>query len=86
MAFTETFTCNVCEKPKSEEVEDWWLAWEENISPMPGVEQPVLRVTHWNDFLAHSAEVKHLCGIQCAQTLLGRWMQSAGRLSLNKSV
>lgn len=85
MAWTETFTCNVCEKAKSEEADDWWLAWEETTSPVPGVQQPVLKVTHWNDFLSHDAEVKHLCGAQCAQTLLDRWMQSADGPPLNKS-
>jgi hypothetical protein len=78
MAWTETFSCNVCGKPKSEEANDWWLAWEERISPLPKVEQPVLKVTRWNDFLSHDAGVKHLCGAQCAQTLLDRWMRTAG--------
>lgn len=74
MAFTETFLCNVCGKPKSEEACDWWLAWQECVSPVPKVEQPVLKVSRWNDFLAHDAVVKHLCGARCAQTLLDRWM------------
>ncbi len=50
----------------------------EAISPTPEVEQPVLKVTHWNVFLSHDASTKHLCGARCAQTLLDRWMRTAG--------
>jgi len=78
MAWTETFLCNVCGKEKSEEANDWWLAWEEEMSPLPNVEQPMLKVTHWNDFLSHDASARHLCGARCAQTLLDRWMRTAG--------
>ncbi|MGC2162644.1 MAG: hypothetical protein WA634_12090 [Silvibacterium sp.] len=78
MAWIETFFCNVCNKAKSEEADDWWLAWEEAMSPTPKVEQPVLKVTHWNEFLSHDAGVKHLCGARCAQTLLDRWMHAIG--------
>lgn len=75
MAFTEAFHCDVCGKPKGEEVEDWWLAWTETISPVPGEpEQPVMRLTRWHPFLAHSAEVRHLCTATCVYTLMGRWM------------
>lgn len=76
MAWTETFFCNVCRKEKTEEAADWWLAWEETLSPSPDVQQPMLKVTHWNGFLAHDATAKHLCGARCAQTLLDRWMHS----------
>lgn len=78
MAWTETYSCDVCGKEKNEEAEDWWLAWGEAISPTPEVEQPVLKVTHWNVFLSHDATTKHLCGARCAQTLLDRWMRTAG--------
>jgi hypothetical protein len=79
MAFTETFRCDVCNKTKSEESEDWWLAWTETISPLPGeAEQPVIKVTPWHPFLAHSAEVRHLCGARCVHTLTDRWMTAEG--------
>ncbi len=78
MAWTETFFCNVCNKAKREEADDWWLAWEESMSPTPRSEQPVLKVTHWNEFLSHDATVKHLCGARCAQTLVDRWMHQVG--------
>jgi hypothetical protein len=76
MAFTETFSCDVCGKEKSEESNDWWLAWDEVTSPTPEVRQPVLKMTHWNAFLSHDATAKHLCGARCAQTLLDRWMHA----------
>lgn len=76
MAWTETFHCDVCSKEKNEETEDWWLAWLEVTSPSPGsAEQAVMHVTKWNNFLAHSSEVRHLCGGSCVHTLMGRWMQ-----------
>ncbi len=79
MAFTETFHCNVCGKAKSEESEDWWLAWTETLSPAPGdPEQKAMKVTPWNSFLAHSAEMRHLCGASCVNTMMGRWMLTKG--------
>ena len=77
MAWTESFHCNVCGRAKSEDQHDWWLAAVESVSPTPSApEQPVLRVTPWNDFVAHSADIRHLCGARCAQTELDRWMTS----------
>lgn len=77
MAWTETFSCNICGKAKSEEAEDWWLAWEEKTSPGPEMEEPVFKVAHWNSLLAHDSGVKHLCGGRCVQTQLDRWMHTA---------
>ncbi len=75
MAFTETYHCDVCGKAKNEESLDWWLAWNEQFSPVPeAAEQPILKVTPWNMLLSHEANVKHLCGARCAQTLMDRWM------------
>lgn len=75
MAFTESFHCDVCGKAKSDESEDWWLAWTETMSPLPGEPgQPQMRVTPWHGLLAHSAETRHLCGARCVQTLMDRWM------------
>lgn len=77
MAFSEEFFCDVCNSPKNEESEDWWLAWTETISPLPGQpEQTVMKLTPWHSFLAHSADVRHLCGARCAHTLMDRWMLS----------
>jgi hypothetical protein len=75
MAWTESFHCDVCNKEKSEEAEKWWLAWTETLKPASGdPEQRLVRVTPWNSFLAHSAEVRHLCGASCVHTLMDRWM------------
>lgn len=77
MAFTETYHCDVCGKQRGDSEEDWWLAWTENVEPVPSAPaQPVLKLTPWNLLLCHSAGVKHLCGGQCAQTLLDRWMHA----------
>ena len=77
MAWTETYSCDVCGKAKSEEFRDWWLAWSEKFSPTPSdPEQPVLKITRWNAFLSHDADAKHLCGGRCAQTIMDRWMHT----------
>jgi hypothetical protein len=77
MAFSEEFYCDICNSPKNEKSEDWWLAWTETISPLPGQpEQTVIKITPWHSFLAHSADVRHLCGARCAHTLMDRWMLS----------
>lgn len=79
MAWTETFSCDVCGKEKSETADDWWLAWDEKITPLPDIEQPLLRLTHWGSFLSHDSSAKHLCGARCAQTLLDRWMHATNQ-------
>jgi hypothetical protein len=76
MAWSETFHCDVCGKEKREESEDWWLAWTETLSPAAREpEQPAMKVTAWNGFLSHSAEMRHLCGARCVHTVMDRWMQ-----------
>ncbi|HVJ09329.1 MAG TPA: hypothetical protein VM554_13190 [Acidisarcina sp.] len=75
MAWTETYHCDVCNKPKKQREDDWWLAWTEEMTPaenMPA--QPVLKLTPWNVLLAHGPGVKHLCGARCAQTQMDRFM------------
>lgn len=76
MAWTEAFHCDVCGKEKNEQSTDWWLAWTETLSPAEGEpEQTAMKLTPWNSFLSHSAEMQHLCGARCLHTLLDRWMQ-----------
>jgi hypothetical protein len=75
VAWSETFHCDVCGKAKSEEAGDWWLSWTERLAPVAGEPiQPVLKITPWHVILSHDANVKHLCGARCAQTLMDRWM------------
>jgi hypothetical protein len=75
MAFTETYHCDVCAKARGD-AEDWWLALTEPASLFPGApEQPMLKLTPWNILLSHAANVRHLCGARCAQTLMDRWMR-----------
>jgi hypothetical protein len=75
MAWTENYHCDVCGRAKFENQHDWWLAFPETISPtLNAPEQPVFRLTPWNEFLSHSSDVRHYCGARCAQTELGRWM------------
>ena len=76
MAWTETFHCDVCSKEKKEGSTDWWLAWPEKFSAAEGeADQTAMKVAAWNNFLAHSAEIQHLCGARCVHTILDRWMQ-----------
>jgi hypothetical protein len=75
MAWAETFRCDVCSKEKREESEDWWLAWTEKFSPAEGeADQRSVKVTPWNNFLSHSADIQHLCGARCVHTIMDRWM------------
>ena len=74
MAYSESYTCDVCGKQKSEK-DRWWLAWVDCFEGQSAVEdQPLLKLTRWQTFHAHSAGVKHLCGARCAGTLMDRWM------------
>jgi hypothetical protein len=75
MAWTETFHCNVCNKEKSEQAGDWWLATFDTTTGAPGASpQPTMTVVRWDNVLAHSSEVRHLCGARCVHTLMDRWM------------
>ncbi|HZY71553.1 MAG TPA: hypothetical protein VFE22_00435 [Edaphobacter sp.] len=74
MAYSESYTCDVCGKQKSEK-DRWWLAWVDCFEGQSAAEdQPLLKVTRWQRSHAHSAGVKHLCGALCAGTLMDRWM------------
>lgn len=75
MAFSESYHCDVCGKEKQEGSHDWWLIWDDVFTPPRSEQgQPLLQVTAWNLFQAHSAGTRHVCGAACAQTLLNRWM------------
>jgi hypothetical protein len=74
MAYSESYTCDVCGTKKGEGG-DWWLAWVDCIpGQKPADEQPLIQLTRWQRAHAHSEAVKHLCGARCAGTLMDRWM------------
>ena len=74
MAFSESYHCDVCSKAKGA-TETWWLSWVDCYSAHDGAQdQSLLKFTRWEPVLAHSADVKHLCGARCAGTLMDRWM------------
>lgn len=75
MAWTETFHCDVCNKQKKEDSEDWWLVWDDPVTPTAGDSaEPAIRIMLWNNFVSHSTEMRHLCGAVCLHTMLDRWM------------
>ncbi|MBV9075618.1 MAG: hypothetical protein JOZ10_18500 [Acidobacteria bacterium] len=78
MTWTETFHCEICGKQKGS-VDHWWLAWMERYRPpFPEAEErPLLKIYPWDNMSAHDADVKHLCGQACLQTLVARWMNAA---------
>ena len=75
MAWTETYHCDVCRRArmKTSTTGGWPRSTRSRRLPTRP-HQPLLRLTPWNEFLSHSADVKHLCGARCAQTELDRWM------------
>jgi hypothetical protein len=73
MAYSESYTCDVCGKKK--ESDGWWLAWVDCFpGPKPEEDQPLIKLTRWQTYHAHSDGVQHLCGARCAGTLMDRWM------------
>ncbi len=75
MSWTESYHCDVCGKAKGDTGGSWWLAWMGTTAGEAGSEnEPMLKMTGWNRTLSHAAEVRHLCGSRCAQTMLSRWM------------
>ena len=74
MAVTESYVCDVCGKHKGTS-EQWWLAWVDCFpGPKPELDQPLIKLTRWQQSHAHSAGVRHLCGARCAGTMMDRWM------------
>src|SRR5215470_11616716 len=74
MAYSESYTCDVCGKKKADG-EGWWLAWIDCFpGQRPEEDQPLIKLTRWQVYQAHSDGVKHLCGARCAGTLMDRWM------------
>lgn len=56
-------------------------------------ERPTLKIYPWENMSAHDADVKHLCGQACIQTMVARWMnttmntaQAPLRTSIGKSI
>jgi hypothetical protein len=74
MAYSESYTCDVCGKQKAGS-ESWWLAWVDCFQgETPDQDQPLIKLTRWQSHHAHSAGVKHLCGARCSGTMMDRWM------------
>lgn len=74
MAYSESYTCDVCGKQKAGS-ESWWLAWVDCFQgESPEQDQPLIKLTRWQSQYAHSAGVKHLCGARCSGTMMDRWM------------
>lgn len=77
MSWTETYHCDVCGNAKGENGDRWWLAWMGSTAGEPASQgETMLKMTGWNGALSHGAEVRHLCGARCAQTMVDRWMSS----------
>jgi hypothetical protein len=77
MTWTETFHCEICGKQKGS-VDHWWLVWADKYRPpyQDATEHPILKIYPWETMSAHDADVKHLCGQACLQTLVARWMNA----------
>ncbi len=74
MARSENYECDVCGAQKGDH-ELWWMAWVDCFEGInPGEDQPLMKMTRWQQWQAHQDGVKHLCGARCAGTLLDRWM------------
>ncbi len=73
MGWTETFTCNVCGKRKSES-DHWWLVWIEPVQPSDHESvKPKLQILPWSELMARSPEVMHFCGAGCLLKEVERW-------------
>jgi hypothetical protein len=73
MAYSESFTCDICGEKKGESGQ-WFLAWFDCLEPKPGATQPMVKLTRWQIDQAHSNSVHHLCGARCVGTFMDRWM------------
>jgi hypothetical protein len=76
--WTESFTCNVCGKPRGEST-DWWVAWVEEVQPSDHESRkPKFQILPWSELMARSIEAVHLCGLNCALKETERWLIDTG--------
>ncbi len=72
MAYTETYTCDICGDTKHEGGQ-WFLSWLDCL-PAGKDTQPLIKLTRWQTEHAHIPGAVHLCGARCAGTMMDRWM------------
>lgn len=70
-----TFTCNICDKARSNDTNHWWIIIEEAESWANG-DRTYIRIERWNDLRASSPKYKHACGEEHAQRLVARWLST----------
>jgi hypothetical protein len=81
MAWTESFTCNVCGKSKGS-VDHWWIGWVDTIQPSDGESvKPKFQLMPWSELMARDPQVVHLCGAGCAMKETERWMTATSEAS-----
>src|SRR5256885_8108955 len=74
MSYTESYECDVCGNKKGER-DLWWLSFADCIpGSSPDDTIPVIKFSRFDVSHSHDKTVKHLCGAQCAATLMNRWM------------
>jgi hypothetical protein len=73
MAYSESYTCDICGDRKGESGQ-WFLSWLDCLPSGDTGTQPVVKITRWNPDHAHGDGVQHLCGSRCVGTLMDRWM------------
>jgi hypothetical protein len=73
MAYTETFTCDICGDTKHEGAQ-WFLSWADCLRAVNDTTQPLIKITRWDIEHAHIPGALHLCGSRCAGTMMDRWM------------
>ncbi len=77
--WTESFTCNVCGKPRPAEATDWWIAWIDEIQPSDHEpRKPKFQLMPWSELMARSIETVHLCGLNCSLKETERWLIATG--------
>jgi hypothetical protein len=76
--WTESFTCNVCGKPRGD-ASDWWIAWADDIQPHDQEDpKPKWQIMPWSELMARSREATHLCGLACALKEAEKWLSQTG--------
>jgi hypothetical protein len=77
--WTESFTCNICGKPRPNDATDWWIGWVDEVRPSDHESsKPKFQLLPWSELMARSIESVHLCGLNCALKETERWLISTG--------
>ena len=76
MAWDESFTCDICGKPKLEANHWWMVTLGDVLCFEDGQPSRHFSIVPWNSAESRNPKMRHICGEGCAMKALERFMSS----------